>query len=127
MREITNHRSGVGMDELVRIEIADDPNPETKVSSKYQFFLRKFNEWGKAARIEFQNGPLSEIPNEGPNGVSTEALLAVAIDRLQGFQSSKFSCRENAIALTHLETALLWLQARTRTRIERGVEGKLVP
>ena len=32
---------------------------------------------------------------------------------------------ENAIALTHLEDALMWLQKRTRDRLARGVEGTL--
>jgi hypothetical protein len=52
-----------------------------------------------------------------------EVLLAIVIDRLRSFQGSKFSCRENAIALTHCEEALMWLQRRTVARIKRGVEG----
>ena len=70
--------------------------------------------------IPFQNGN----PEEGINGISNETLLAILIDRLQGFQTGKFSSRETAIALTHLEEALMWLEKRTRERIERGVEGK---
>lgn len=70
--------------------------------------------------IEFQNGPINEV---GVNGVTQEALLAIVIDRLRGFQSGEFKCRENAIALTHCEDALLWLQKRTRDRMARGVEG----
>jgi hypothetical protein len=34
-----------------------------------------------------------------------------------------YACRENAIALTHIEEALMWLQRRTVARIKRGVEG----
>lgn len=71
--------------------------------------------------IGFQNGPLQENP---VNGVSQEALLAIVIDRLRSFQSGEFKCRENAVALTHIETALLWLKARTIERTARGVEGK---
>ena len=52
-----------------------------------------------------------------------EALLAIVIDRLRSFQKGPFSCRENAIALTHCEEALMWLQRRTVERIKRGVEG----
>lgn len=73
--------------------------------------------------IEFQNGPIQEA---GINGVQNEDLLAIVIDRLQGFQSGKFACRDNAIALTKCEEALLWLQKRTRERQARGVEGKSV-
>lgn len=79
---------------------------------------------GKAARslvVPFQNGPITEV---GVNGVSNEALLAIVIDRLRGFQSGPFSCRENALAITKLEEAMHWLHARTHDRILRGVEGK---
>jgi hypothetical protein len=70
--------------------------------------------------ILFQNGPVKEY---GVNGITQEALLAIVIDRLRSFQSGPFSCRENAIALTHCEEALMWLQRRTVARIKRGVEG----
>jgi hypothetical protein len=70
--------------------------------------------------VEFQNGPLKEV---GANGVTNEALLAIVIDRLEGFNAGEWRCRENSIAITHLETALLWLDKRTRDRENRGVEG----
>lgn len=70
--------------------------------------------------VLFQNGPIKE---HGVNGVTQEALLAIVIDRLRCFQAGPFSCRENAIALTHCEEALMWLQRRTVARIKRGVEG----
>lgn len=75
---------------------------------------------GHACFIGFQNGPIKE---SGVNGITQEALLAVVIDRLRSFQSGPYSCRENAIALTHCEDALMWLQRRTSARIKRGVEG----
>ncbi len=75
-----------------------------------------------STEIFFQNGP---IENGEPNGFTQEVLLALAIDRLQCFQRGPFSCRENAIALTHIETAMMWLQQRTRDRIARQVEGTM--
>jgi hypothetical protein len=42
---------------------------------------------------------------------------------MQGFQAGPFASRDNACALTKLDEALMWLQKRTRERIERGVEG----
>lgn len=57
------------------------------------------------------------------DGTTNEEVLRVLIDRLNTLQG-KFPCRENAIALTHLETALLWLEKRTADRKARGVEGK---
>jgi hypothetical protein len=75
---------------------------------------------GQTCFIGFQNGPIKEY---GVNGITQEALLAVVIDRLRSFQAGPFSCRENSIALTHIEEALMWLQRRTVARIKRGVEG----
>ncbi len=57
------------------------------------------------------------------DGTTNEEVLAVLIDRLN-FLQAKFPCRENAIAITHIETALLWLNKRTADRLARGVEGK---
>lgn len=72
------------------------------------------------ADVSFQNGPVKE---HGVNGCHNEDLLAIVVDRLQGFQSGDFKCRENAIALTKIEEALLWLRKRTSDREARGVEG----
>jgi hypothetical protein len=70
--------------------------------------------------ILFQNGPIKEV---GVNGLTHEALLAIVIDLLRSFQKGPFACRENAIALTHFEEGLMWLQRRTVERIKRNVEG----
>lgn len=72
------------------------------------------------ANLHFQEGPIKEC---GVNGVTGEDLINIVIDRLQHFQKSKFSCRENAFAIAKLEEALLWLRARTMDREKRGVEG----
>ena len=70
--------------------------------------------------LNFQNGGLREV---GPNGITDQALLAIVLDRLRGFQSGPFSCRENAIAITKLEEALMWTGKRAADRAARGVEG----
>ena len=72
------------------------------------------------AKIHFQEGPVKE---NGVNGVYNEDLLVMVIRRLQGFQESEYKCRENAMAITKLEEALLWLRKRTMGRENRGVEG----
>jgi len=59
------------------------------------------------------------------DGTTNEEVLEVLIDRMNYLQS-KFGCRENAIVITHLETALMWLEKRTKDRIKRNVEGKNV-
>jgi len=57
------------------------------------------------------------------DGTTNEELLRVLIDRMNSMQA-KFPCWENAIATTHFETGLLWLEKRTADRKARGVEGK---
>jgi hypothetical protein len=81
---------------------------------------------GKGIRIEWQDGPLRpavDADRYEPNGAFVEGVIQAAIGRLEHYQESKFRCRENALALTKLEEALHWLQARTADRKARGVEG----
>lgn len=69
--------------------------------------------------IKFQEGP---IPGNGKNGLQVEEALQQCVERLNQYQS-EVPCRENAIAITHIETAILWLNKRTEDRQKRGVEG----
>tara|TARA_R110002073_G_scaffold49025_6_gene131429 strand:+ start:661 stop:999 length:339 start_codon:yes stop_codon:yes gene_type:complete len=69
--------------------------------------------------LNFQNGPVKE---NGVNGITNEALLAVLIHRTK-FLDSKFGCDENKRAIQHMEEALVNLECRTARRIVRGVEG----
>lgn len=71
-------------------------------------------------RIHFQEGPIKEA---GVNGVMNEDLIAMVICRLEHFNQSEFRCRENSMAITKLEEALLWLRKRTMGREQRGIEG----
>ena len=90
--------------------------------------------------IHWQDGPLVD-PETGerkePNGAFVETVLRIAIDRMRFYQgeasgelpdgtatfNDKFKCRENALAITHMEEALHWLNHRTANREARGVEG----
>ena len=50
----------------------------------------------------------------GVNGVTNEALLAIMIHRLQGFQNnSSTNCSENQEAINHMELAMEALYSRT--------------
>lgn len=76
------------------------------------------------AVIIWQNGPLGRGKDRiEPNGAFVEDIIDIARDRIQHYQNSKFSCRENAIAITKLEEALMWLNWRTADREARSVEG----
>jgi len=117
-RELTSHRVN-GLNEVLRIEVLDEPG-QGNACHHYSITPTVGNASG--VRIDFQNGPLQETGGV-PNGLSIEALLAIVEDRLLGFQSGQFSCRENAVALTKIQEAMMWLQKRTLDRMRRGVEG----
>lgn len=130
MRELTSHKVN-GANEKLTVTVTDEPGHG---GASHLYMIKGFNTQSNASdpftarhgapsehtTILFQNGPIGE---HGTNGVTHEALLAILIDRLQGFQSGPFKCRENAVALTHLEDAQMWLQKRTNERLQRGVEG----
>lgn len=79
---------------------------------------------GTGLSISWQNGPLGRDGDRlAPNGAFVEGVIAAAIDRIAYYQASKFNCRENALALTKLEEALHWLNARTQKREAQKVEG----
>lgn len=75
------------------------------------------------ADVNFQKGPIKE---NGVNGVCNEDLIAMVICRLEHFQKSEYSSQDNALAITHLEDALLRLRKRTMGREKRGVEGSSI-
>jgi len=57
------------------------------------------------------------------DGTTNEEVIEMLIDRISYLQS-KFPCKENACAITHLQEANMWLYERTRKRIAQNVEGK---
>ena len=91
-----------------------------KYNAPHTFVVCKADDGHELGRIHFQEGPIKEC---GVNGVCNEDILIMVVRRLEGFQNSEFKCRENALALTHIEEALLWLRKRTMGRENRGVEG----
>lgn len=74
-------------------------------------------------RISFQDGPRKV--NGSTNGVIDTDLLEIVRHRLQCFQAGEFATRENEVALTHIEEALLWMNKRVEDRIERNVLGTM--
>lgn len=116
MRELTSHRVN-GLNEALTILVTDEPG-QGNACHRYEILFGP--DHNRVCHIEFQNGPIQE---GGVNGTSNEALLAIVEDRLLGFQSGEYACRENAVALTKLQEAMMWLQKRTLDRVKRGVEG----
>ena len=123
MRQLTSHKVN-GLNEDLDIVVGDEPG-QGGACHVYQvnYCLNPGTTDGGISpmcSVNFQNGPVQEF---GINGITNEALLAIVEDRLLGFQSGQFACRENAVALTKLQEAMMWLQKRTLDRLRRGVEG----
>ncbi len=118
MREIKSHQINE-CNSAITIEAAEaDP----KTGGCHAYFLTVAG--GECTELQFQNGPIQEV---GVNGLTNEALIAVVMDRLEGFQQGPFACAENLHALTHLGMALGRLHDRTKARTDRGVEGTHEP
>lgn len=114
MRQLTSHKVN-GLNAELDIFVRDEPGPG---NACHEYAIEHPTK--QMALIQFQKGPIVE---SGVNGISNEALLAIVEDRLQGFQSGPYACRENAVALTKIQEAMMWLLKRTRDRVARGVEG----
>ena len=93
---------------------------EMKYNAPHHFVVKNINTNEVVTKIDMQEGPIKEC---GVNGCANEDLLAIVLTRLQHFQNSPYSCRENAIAITKLEETLMWLRKRTMARENRNVEG----
>ena len=75
------------------------------------------------AVIQFQSGPRGAAGSKP--GILNEDALEMVRDRLIAFQDGIFACDENAMALQHITTALLYLNMRAERRAERGVLGTM--
>jgi len=75
---------------------------------------------GQPIQFYVKNEDGSEV-----DGTTIEAVLGTAKARLEEL-NGKFPCRENSLAITKIQEAIMWLEERTRERKERGVEGQHV-
>jgi hypothetical protein len=94
-----------GAHHTYQIDVRD---PQKKVESVYRCMLR------------FQQGGLQDV---GANGLTDQALLAIVIDRMRGFQSGPYSCDDNNLIIAHLQQAMEVFEQRAIERAARGVEG----
>ena len=99
------------------------------ITPGHKYSLTSF-EFGPSQTLQFiEKAPMKEGSEElytVNDGTTNEDVLNVLIDRLQ-YLNKKFPCRENALAITKLEEAGMWLHKRTRDRLARGVEGRAAP
>lgn len=114
MRTLEGHKVNPANDQLV-ITVRDEPGPG---GACHEYEIRLPD--GSGVRLAFQNGPIAEA---GVNGVTHEALLAILIDRMEGFEAGPYGSAYNRSALWHLLEAQKALLDRTRERMSRNVEG----
>lgn len=103
-----------GVKEIGGFEIARDPAGQ---DADKQYIC--ISEASNAIGFKLQNGPVKEV---GVNGCQINTLIEAAKIIIEGL-NKKFPCRENAVAITKLDEALMWLEKRTKDREKRGVEG----
>lgn len=116
----------IGTNRFTEVIVLDKPMERNNACHEYE--VRRVSSEGATlaegdhfAKITFQKGPVGE---NKVSGIHNEDLYVILIDRLEGFQHGEFACPENEQALINLKQSLYWLQARTHSRIRRGVDGK---
>ena len=89
---------------------ADDRDPNNgNASHNYAMWVQYPGEADTAHQeVHFQHGARNEPGSI--QGVTDAAVLSIVLDRYRGFQSGPFACRSNAIVITKLEEALMWMQ-----------------
>ncbi len=129
-RLITNHIVDGDPAPQLTIEVTDEPGPG---GAYHRYEVTGFDTIGNQSRqpgehgdaqhklvILFQNGPIRE---NGVNGITGEAMLAILIDRYAAFQDGPYANPQNRATLDACRVALAAQQLRTVERLNRRVEG----
>jgi hypothetical protein len=109
---------------LNRVFCMDGEHPLNKGHHFYRIDIRSENEFGdvhESIPIHFQNGPRKE--KGSVQGILDTDLLEIVLHRLKSFQNGPYATRENAITITKIEEALLWMNKRVEDRVEAGTLG----
>ena len=92
--------------------------------------------WGKGFTISWQRGPLIREGQDArnlsesdmavnQNGAFAGDVIQACIDRLTHYQQGKFACRENELAIEHLQQAKHNIENRIKRRKKEGTLGKM--
>lgn len=103
---------------LNTVYVADEPR---EIDHGHHHYIIEIGNQNKFVDILFQQGPRKEP--DSIHGVLDADLIEIVRHRLQSFQQGPYATRENALAITHLEEALLWMNKRVEDRIESGKLG----
>lgn len=106
----------IGTNNYTEVYAIDEP----AFNANHEYIVSAANSTNDYAKVSFQKGPIKE---NGVNGCHNEDLIAIVLDRLYSLNQGDFKCRENSIAITKLEEAMMRLNKRTADRKARGVEG----
>ena len=117
--EIQQHHDGFGLNDKHIIQA--DPRDPKAGNASHRYEVVDDTDGDVPATIWFQHGPRGEPGSE--SGVLDASILAILIDRYEGFQSGPFACSENEVVLGHLRGALAGMKAHAIDRSRRGVLG----
>lgn len=123
MKRIDHFHLAGSYDDYLRIEV-EDYEYSGRAYANYTYYLKK-QEWEQFGQVRFQKGMIDATHQ--PNGVTESLLLSILVDRLTRFQNDKSTqCKQNEIALTHLEAAAKVLSKKKKEQVEKefiGLEG----
>lgn len=77
---------------------------------------------GAGMEIHFCKGNKEDENVLRQEGLITETVIQLAKQYLESVNKGDFTCRENSIAITKLDEALMWINKRAEDRKSRGVE-----
>lgn len=130
MREIFDHQAPANGTQMPRLYALGERGPNGDNHAYYidQIDIDKHPMYDKLVEFANWNDPHIDghivafqqgSPANGWNGVTIEALLAIAYDRLNGCQAGPYACSENANAMCAISSALGYLHHRTWNREAR--------
>lgn len=111
-----HHHDGHGLND--QIIIVSDPRDPDAGNASHHYEATLGGE--VVVSVKFQHG----LRESGKPGATDAALLAIILDRYEGFQAGPYGCRENSLVVTKLQEALHWMKHRADERARRGVLGK---
>ena len=104
---------GYQVGDLPTVEIfADGPTSPGGVRNKF-VYGHHLNDYTFAllGELDFQHGHPAKV---GVNGLTLESILAICLQRLNGFQKGPYPSDYNAAAIMHIERAMESLKDRQR-------------
>lgn len=97
MREITGHNN-----DGIKILALDQAESGPPLKYVIEYSIPGGDARSVVVGLTFQDGPMDLF---GVNGLSDESLLAILIDRMEGFDNGREACKGTTLALSALRDA----------------------